>query len=163
MAVSKQLWLARHGATDWSDAGLLTGWTDLSLNERGRRQALGIRDQLVSTRFNGVWSSDLRRARETAAIAGVRAVCDRRLRELDFGELEGRRWEDHPPRVRDALLDFDRLVATGGESVADLRNRVLEFVSDLPVGTHFIFTHGGVIRALTGTWAAPGTIVALGP
>jgi broad specificity phosphatase PhoE len=47
VAMSARLWLVRHGATDWSDAGRLTGWSDIPLNDVGRRQAQVLRRRLV--------------------------------------------------------------------------------------------------------------------
>ncbi len=146
--MSVPLWLVRHGATDWSDAGCLNGWTDVPLNERGRLEARSLAERLAGRELAGIWSSDLVRARETARLAVGEPGPDRRLRELDFGSLEGRRWEECPAEVRDALSAFDGFCAPGGESVGELRSRVCEFVGALPDGEHLIFTHGGVIRVL---------------
>lgn len=146
--MSVRLWLVRHGSTDWSDAGRLNGWTDVPLNERGRSQARSLADRLDGTAFAGIWSSDLSRATETARLAVGEPVPDRRLRELDFGALEGRRWEEIPTDVQRALTTFDGFEASGGESVALLRSRVRGFVERLPEGDHLVFTHGGVIRLL---------------
>ena len=85
--MSARLWLVRHGATDWSDAGRLNGWTDVPLNERGRAQATWLAGQLKGREFVDVWSSDLARAEETARLVLGQPVPDRRLRELDFGAL----------------------------------------------------------------------------
>ena len=130
-----------------SDAGRFNGWTDVALNERGRAQAHALRDRLAPA-YDGIWASDLARAVETAAIASVAAQTDRRLRELDFGELEGKTWDGCPPDVRRSLLEFDSFVAPGGESTSGLRERVGDFVSSLEPGRHLLFTHGGVIRVL---------------
>lgn len=148
VAMSGLLWLVRHGATDWSDAGRLNGWTDVPLNERGRRQARGLRERLAGKEFSGIWTSDLGRATETGRLAVAGAVPDRRLRELDFGWLEGRRWEGCPVDVQQGLLEFDDFEAPGGESVAQLEGRLFDFIAALPEGDHLAFTHGGVIRLL---------------
>lgn len=144
--MSLRLVLVRHGATDWSEAGRFCGWADMPLNARGREQARNLRRRLEGRRFTGVWSSDLRRATETARLAVGRAIRDPRLRELDFGNLEGMRWEECPVPVRQALLGFDGFRAPGGESVFMLRARVTAFVEELLDGEHLVFTHGGVIR-----------------
>jgi 2,3-bisphosphoglycerate-dependent phosphoglycerate mutase len=148
--MTSRLWLVRHGATDWSEAGRFNGWTDVSLNELGRRQSERLRERLRVVEFDGTWSSDLVRSTETArlAIAGV-AVPDRRLREIDFGTLEGLTWAECPAHVREALLGFEGFEAPGGESVRQLTDRVLEFVDGVPSGDHLVFTHGGVIRVLS--------------
>ena len=150
VAVTTRLWLVRHGATDWSEAGRFNGWTDVSLNELGRRQSERLRDHLSATEFDGIWSSDLVRATETASLAAAgTAVPDRRLREIDFGALEGLTWAQCPAHVREALVAFEGFEAPRGESVTRLRDRVLEFVDGLSHGEHLVFTHGGVIRVLS--------------
>ena len=95
-----------------------------------------------------VWSSDLARAVETAKIAASPPTQDRRLRELDFGELEGKGWNDLLPEMRRALLAFEGFQAPGGESLDQLRFRVDEFVKELVPGEHLVVTHGGVARLL---------------
>lgn len=146
--MSIRLWLVRHGATDWSEAGRFLGWADVALNRRGRRQARGLRQRLSREPFASVWSSDLVRSTETARLAAGGATSDPRLRELHFGDLEGMRWDDCSPVVQEELLSFDDFRAPGGESVDELRRRVLDFARGLPSGEHLVFTHGGVIRLL---------------
>ncbi len=166
MVVTKTLHLIRHGATTWSQGGRLCGWSDVSLSREGKEQALTLRAAIGSRSFAGVWTSDLRRARQFAELVSEWAAPDRRLREIDFGELEGMTWDECDLVVQAALGDFDHFLAPGGESVAELRARVVEFVEELPAGDHLVFTHGGVIRALTrlaGTEQAPspGEMVSL--
>jgi len=146
--VAVRLWLVRHGATDWSPAGRLCGSTDVPLSPEGRAQAGPIRRRLAGNSFDGVWTSDLARAKEFARLAVGQATPDRRLRELDFGELEGKRWEDVDPMSRQALVRFEGFVAPGGESVAQLEERVGGFLAELEPGDHLVVTHGGVIRLL---------------
>ncbi|MGH2662649.1 MAG: histidine phosphatase family protein [Actinomycetota bacterium] len=146
--MSVRLWLVRHGTTDWSDAGRLLGWTDVALNVNGRRQARALREGLSGGVFASVWSSDLIRATETANLAAGGATADERLRELNFGELEGKHWDECSPFIQQRLLFFDEFAAPGGESVCELQIRVLDFTAGLHEGEHLLFTHGGVIRAL---------------
>jgi probable phosphoglycerate mutase len=103
---------------------------------------------------------------ETARIAAGGAQADARLRELDFGDLEGRRWEEIGPSVQAALLRFEGARPPGGESVEELRGRVEGFLSSLAPGRHLVFTHGGVIRMLLrdrgcDRVVAPGSITVL--
>ena len=147
--VSRRLWLVRHGETDWSAAGRFNGWTDIPLNTQGRQQASALAGELSERRFVTVWSSDLSRTSETARLADTEPVLDPRLRELDFGTLEGRTWAELSRSTRAALIDFDAFTAPGGESVVAMRDRVLEFVHALPAGDHLVFTHGGVIRLVS--------------
>jgi len=153
-----RLCLVRHGSTAWSDAGRIDGWTDVPLNDRGRRQARCLAATLDPAAFDGIWSSDLRRASETAALAVGGSATDRRLRELDFGELEGLTWDDCAPTVRGELAGFDDFRAPSGESTADLRERVVDLLTELDDGDHLLFTHAGVIRLLS----APSTMPAFG-
>lgn len=148
MTAHLELCLVRHGATDWSDAGRLNGWTDTPLNAGGRAQAQRLASTLEPRSFAGIWSSDLWRAVDTAQLAGGGAKPDSRLRELDFGDLEGKTWQECSALVQQALLQFDQFAAPGGESVAQLESRVRSFIAELPAGAHLVFTHGGVIRLL---------------
>lgn len=146
-----QLLLMRHGSTAWNEAGRLCGWRDVPLSDRGRSEADGLRgraEELLADAPRAVWSSDLLRARETARLAGLPAAPDPRLRELNFGALEGARWEELSYPVRAALIRFEGFRAPGGESVADLAGRVGEFVAGLSPGVHIVVAHGGVIRLL---------------
>jgi 2,3-bisphosphoglycerate-dependent phosphoglycerate mutase len=166
VGLTRTLHLVRHGTTAWSESGRLCGWSDVPLNDTGRKQARELRLALGPEAFAGIWSSDLSRAAEFAHIAGHPALPDTRLREIDFGELEGLIWSECDPRDQEALVEFDGFQAPGGESVHGLRARVVEFVEGLSEGDHLLFTHGGVIRSLTRLCGAeqrpdPGGVVVL--
>lgn len=143
-----ELWLVRHGQTEWNRRGLLQGWVDTPLNQRGRRQARELTESLQGRTFAGVWSSDLSRAVETARLCYGEPLQSRALRELDFGDMQGLSWEGLSPGVRDRMIAFDDFAAPGGESHAQMRERVVEFVDSLAEGAHLVFSHGGVIRML---------------
>jgi probable phosphoglycerate mutase len=85
---------------------------------------------------------------ETAEIVGGPPTQDERLRELNFGRLEGRGWSGLSPETQRALMAFDGFQAPGGESVEQLRVRVGRFMEELPPGDHLVVTHGGVARLL---------------
>ena len=144
----RELWLVRHGETPASRGRTLAGWVDVPLTERGQAQASALRPVLANHPFAGVWSSDLVRAVTTARLAWGEPTQDRRLRELGFGELEGVGYTELDASARDALMTFEEFSAPGGESLRDLRTRVLSFVDELPPGRHALFTHGGVVRTL---------------
>ncbi|MGE5125942.1 MAG: histidine phosphatase family protein [Betaproteobacteria bacterium] len=146
----RELWLVRHGETPASLGRTLAGWADVPLTERGEAQAAALRPLLEGERFDGVWSSDLRRAARTARLA-IAAVAreDRRLREMSFGSLEGRPWETLDESWQQALARFEGFAPPGGETFSDLRRRVLSFVESLPPGRHLVFTHGGVVRLIS--------------
>lgn len=142
------LWLVRHGETDWNADGRFQGWTDVPLNETGRAQAERLGRSLAGQEFDGVWSSDLVRAIETARIAIGEPSIDRRLRELDFGDLEGAVWDELDSEIRAGLKEFDSFRFPGGESAEAFVARVFDFLDDLDIGRHVVFAHGGVIRAI---------------
>ena len=143
------LWLVRHGATEWAPLHRYLGWRDLPLSAVGRVQAAALRPSLADRTFAGVWSSDLMRSVETARIAWGEPRIDSRLREIDFGEIEGKTWDELGSDIREELLGFDGFIAPGGESVDSLRERASSFVDELEPGAHLCFTHAGVIRMLT--------------
>jgi probable phosphoglycerate mutase len=118
------------------------------LSDLGRHQLAPLRPALEDLEFHSTWASDLSRATESAEIAVGGATPDSRLRELDFGELEGRTWDECSRAQQEGLVGFDGFVSPGGESVAQLELRVRDFIGDLRHGEHLIFTHGGVIRLL---------------
>src|SRR5678816_4269701 len=87
-----QLWLVRHGETQWSLSGQHTGRTDIPLTEKGEQQAIRIGRFLKDRNFAFVLTSPLLRARETCRLAGFgeTAKQDPNLQEWDYGEYEGR-------------------------------------------------------------------------
>jgi probable phosphoglycerate mutase len=149
--VTRELWLVRHGQTDWNRDRRLQGRTPMPLNQVGRQEAAALRSVLRDQSFVEAWSSPATRSVVTAQLAYGEAIVDSRLDEFDFGDLEGMTWIELSSEVKEALLEFDGYAAPGGESVADFRHRIEDFVTGLPGGRHLIFTHGGVIRVLAGT------------
>jgi probable phosphoglycerate mutase len=84
------LLLVRHGETEWSRTGQHTSWTDLPLTAHGRQTARALAPLLASHRVAATFTSPLRRARETAELAGLAdAGVDSDLREWDYGGYEG--------------------------------------------------------------------------
>lgn len=160
-----RLWLVRHGSTQWAEQRRYTGLTDIPLTELGRAQARALAF-LADRVWTGVWSSDLRRAVETAQLAGLEPTLDERLREIDFGAVEGKHWEELDAATQQAITEFDTFAPPGGETVAQLNERLDDFVASLTPGDHVVFTHGGVIRALvrpsgTDVRPAPGSVLVL--
>jgi len=156
VGVKRELWLVRHGRTDWNHERRFQGRIDHVLNSEGRREAEALVPILRNQTFERVWSSQRRRSLETARLAFGEPTVDTRLDEFDFGEIEGMTWSDLASDMQERLLGFETFVAPGGESVVDFRRRIEDFVAGLGGGRHLIFTHGGVIRILTGITPDPG-------
>jgi broad specificity phosphatase PhoE len=145
-----QIWLARHGETEWSLARRHTGSTDLPLTPAGERDARALRERLAGHTFGRVLSSPLTRAMETARLAGfdARLVVTDLLREYDYGDYEGLTTE----QIRRVRPDWDlfRDGCPGGESPAqmsDRMDRLLAFIGER-VGDVLLFAHGHCLRAL---------------
>ncbi len=150
----------RHAETDM--AGTFCGHSDPDLNVRGRAQLAGLVEELRGENLGSVYTSDLRRARATGmAIADAFGVgCHVRpaLRELDFGQWEGLRWEEIEERDKayscDWIAAYPRMASPGGEDIGRFERRVLEEVEFLSIGaerearTIAVVTHAGVIRTV---------------
>ena len=87
-----ELWLVRHGETEWSLDGRHTSWTDIPLTDRGRERAKWLRTVMSNKKFAAVFVSPRQRARETCEIAGFGdvAVVNDNLQEWNYGEVKGR-------------------------------------------------------------------------
>ena len=151
----------RHGETDENLSGILQGQFDTKLNDLGLRQAKCVAERLRNEKFDRIFSSDLSRALVTAeAIAkyhpDVPIVTLRVLREWDLGVLQGGKWSDLKLRYPDvaAAIDAgdDQMKIPGGESRADLRQRIadcLDELADRYEGQRLLLvSHGGSIRAM---------------
>jgi broad specificity phosphatase PhoE len=165
------LWLVRHGESTWNIAGLAQGHNDeAELTERGLRQAADAAAQFGYRPVRAIYTSDLRRARQTAAafaeVLGLPVYTDPRLRERSLGVLEGTAHQAIGPSatgLADGLvIDPDVRPATG-ESVRDLYARAAAFCDDLVAGLRdghgplpgltrtgdvLVIAHGGTVRVL---------------
>ena len=144
-----ELWLVRHGETTHSRDGLLAGWVDVPLTAVGEAQATAVGPLLAGAHFDSAWCSDLSRAMRTAQLAWGEARREPRLREINFGALEGLPWATLDETLKRGLMAFSEFSPPGGETIEAMQQRVHAFLGELSPGRHLIFTHGGVIRALT--------------
>ncbi|MEU7383011.1 histidine phosphatase family protein [Streptomyces sp. NPDC042207] len=154
------LFLVRHGETEWSRSGRHTGWTDVPLTEHGREEARRLVPLIRSYRIGAAFVSPSRRARETAELIGVHdARVDADLREWDYGGYEGITTEEIQ-RTRPGWFLFTDGVAPGppehpGESVAQVgerADRMLGKVDAALAGTEgavVLVAHGHFLRVLT--------------
>lgn len=153
-----RLLLARHGQTEGNVQERYQGRTDVELNEVGLQQADRLARRLSSEKIDCIYSSDLKRAMQTAervASAHNLTVNPRKeLRELDVGEFEGKRLEeiveDHGPL--EEMWSEGEWRAPGGETLSELSERVGRFVADVErrhkEGTILVVAHGGMLRSL---------------
>jgi broad specificity phosphatase PhoE len=151
--VALDVYLVRHGATEWTHTGQHTGRTDLPLLPEGEEQARRLAELLRDVRFDAVWSSDLRRTRHTAELAGFpNPTVTPLLREFDYGEYEGVTTAE----IRRERPDWDvfRDGCPGGESPAEAAARARAFLVGLTVveGVVAVFSHGHFMRALATEW-----------
>ena len=159
----------RHGETLWNVDTRIQGHLNIDLNETGRWQAERVGHALAEEPIQAIYSSDLRRAFETAqAIATAPARLAARtptpaqvtphlqLRERHFGHLQGKTWAEiesqHPEECRLWRGRDPQWAPSGGESLTDLRERIRRCVDELAsqhLGEQIVLVaHGGVMDAL---------------
>jgi alpha-ribazole phosphatase len=151
----------RHAETDM--AGTFCGQSDPPINSKGRIQTAEMISRLGSEPFHAIYSSDLRRAAETAAplaqVFVVPVIMTERLREIHFGDWEGLKWNEIEQRdaacARRWTTDFPSVTAPNGESFAHFEQRVLEEMDHLLYLAKnkriAVVTHGGVMRVVLRT------------
>ncbi len=133
------LYLIRHGQTDWNLEGRWQGHADVPLNDNGRQQAAKIAQALAYAGLAAIFSSDLQRALDTAraisAAAGVPVQIDPRLREIHQGSWQGMLADDIEQRygelLRQRKVDPHSVAPPGGESVQQVRDRVIEAIEEI--------------------------------
>ena len=156
---SRRLVLLRHGRTAWNATGRAQGHADIELDDLGHAQAAVAGSWLATSyRPDVLWSSDLARARQTAAYVeketGLSAVLDARLREYSVGERTGLTLAEFASRWPEeyAARDEGRFDAVpGAESTDDVLDRMVPALRELlasvePGGTAVAVTHGAALR-----------------
>lgn len=151
-----ELWLVRHGQTDWNLTGRWQGQAPQApgLNEAGWKQVLAARDQLKDIRFCAVYASDLLRSRQTAERIAesldLSVHFDPRLREINLGAWEGMLSDDikaqYPAEMDARAKDPFHTRAPGGESPHQVSARVHAAVAEIGAkhldGSVLIIAHG---------------------
>ena len=158
---SQQVYLIRHGETEWSLSGQHTGITDIPLTENGRKVAQLLEPVLARETFALVLTSPLERARKTCELAGLgeRAEIDRDLMEWNYGEYEGLTSSEIREKAPGWLLFNDG--CPGGESpeqVGDRADRIIARARGEP-GNVVLFAHGHLLRVLAARWLGFGASV----
>jgi broad specificity phosphatase PhoE len=165
----QQIYLVRHGETEWSLSRQHTGTTDIPLTNNGRNVAALLRPVLSPKILALVLTSPLRRARETCDLAGLgeRAQNDCDLMEWNYGEYEGLTPQQIHSRRPGWLIFTDG--CPGGESPEQVACRVDRIISKVRAveGDAALFSHGHLLRMLAARWLglppADGCHFLLGP
>jgi len=166
-----ELWLIRHGETEWSLSGAHTSRTDISLTDHGRVRAEELKAYLKGKKFAAVFTSPMQRARETCKIAGYGdvAVIDEGLREWDYGIFEGKTTKeirvDHPNWSvwKDEIIDGEPVEHVGERADGVIARSLAAAGAD---GQVALFAHAHILRILAARWiglpATGGSLLALG-
>ena len=146
------IYFIRHGQTNWNIEKKLQGQTDIPLNNSGRKQAEEAAEEIVKKlKIDRIISSDLSRAIETAEIInkriGVKITLDKRLREENYGEYEGRQVADITVEQWNILNETPEKVKA--ESRKQLYERAKDFINNFKdVGNTLIVTHAALLRMI---------------
>ncbi|HEX4472869.1 MAG TPA: histidine phosphatase family protein [Nocardioides sp.] len=151
--MADEVWLVRHGETEWSRDGRHTSTTDLTLTAEGRRVASALRGRLDATTFALVLTSPRERARETARLAGYAdPEVDDDLAEWDYGDLEGLTSE----QIRQTYPGWTIWDGPwpGGETADQVARRFDRVVARCRAaeGPVLLFSHGHALRVLAARW-----------
>jgi broad specificity phosphatase PhoE len=150
-----EIYLIRHGETEWSRSGKHTGVSDIPLTEHGRQQARLLRQELSAKNFQVVLTSPLQRARETCELAGLaeRAGIDPDLMEWNYGDYEGLTSEQIHTH-RPGWTIFNDGGGAGGETPEQVGIRVDRVIARVRAsdGDAALFAHGHVLRVLAARW-----------
>ena len=136
-----KLYVIRHGESENNRKSCFTGWMDVSLTEKGIEDAKKAGKLLADVPFDRIYSSDLRRAMDTArnAIPGCEPIPEPLLREISVGSLEGTPFADYVEAGSRPLVEY------GGESGETFRGRIRSFLSqvaNLDCRNVAAFSHG---------------------
>lgn len=157
-----EVYAVRHGETTWNRAGRIQGQKNTGLTELGRQQAQELREDILDLDFDQVFSSDLRRCRETTDLViqgrDLPVGYSKRFRERGFGRLEGLSWNEarrrHPDLIKSRGVQASLMPELEIEDHdTTFRTRVLEGLARLqkryPEARRILLiTHGGVIKVL---------------
>lgn len=164
----QELWLIRHGETEWSAAKRHTGRTDIALTPTGERHAAALGQALAGRQFAMVLCSPLRRASDTCRLAGYREVATVTddLLEWDYGEYEGRTTNE----IRTVVPGWS--IWTGsvprGETIEQVGRRADRVIQSALAtdGNVALFAHAHILRVLAARWLGllpdAGRLFALG-
>jgi probable phosphoglycerate mutase len=151
---SQQVYLIRHGETEWSLTGQHTGITDIPLTENGRRLATRLKPILAEQKFVMVLTSPLKRARDTCELSGLGAAAhiDNDLTEWNYGEYEGLTSREIRNKAAGWLLFEDG--CPGGETPEQVGARADRIITRArrQQGNVALFAHGHLLRVVAARW-----------
>ncbi|HYO83233.1 MAG TPA: histidine phosphatase family protein [Bryobacteraceae bacterium] len=152
--MESEVWLVRHGETEWSLTGQHSGRNDIALTPNGEEEARRVAPLLRGEHFDQVLCSTLQRARRTCSLAGFgeRAEFDPELQEWDYGECTGLTREQLGEKYPGWTIWAGPV--PGGESIGEIgarARRVVEAVRSRG-GRTLIFSHGHFLRVFTTEW-----------
>lgn len=151
-----EIWLIRHGETEWSLSGQHTGRTDIPLTDNGRVQAEALKPVLAQQPFDQVLCSPLTRAQDTCKLAGLagQMQLEPRLLEWNYGIYDGRKTKDIRAEVPGWSV-WDSPIPEG-EDVAAIEQRAQSLIAHLLTleGRIALFAHAHILRVLAGCWIA---------
>jgi probable phosphoglycerate mutase len=148
-----EVWLVRHGETEWSATGKHTGTTDIPLTDQGEGAARRLAPRLAGQSFDLVLTSPMQRARRTAELAGFPdAEVDKDLVEWGYGDYEG----ITTPEIRESVPGWTVWThpSPGGETregVSERLDRVVARCREVS-GEVLLVGHGHALRALAARW-----------
>lgn len=165
-ALHVEWWLVRHGLTPWNVERRYQGHSDQKLLSGEASGLETLRNEIEGATFSAIYCSDLSRCRDTLVYVlpdlQQVAICDDRLRELNFGEWEGQTYDmlKEDPLYRSWIDNPQEVTPPGGESWDQFRDRVTSVYRELMLFSHslvaaeqnpvvLIVTHGGVISMLS--------------
>jgi len=160
MERAREIWLLRHGATEWSRNGRHTGSSDIPLLPEGEGEARALAPLLAGQHFAEVWVSPLQRARRTCELAGLGAQAqpNENLREWDYGSYEGITTAE----IRQTVPGWSVWShgCPGGEDAVAVTQRCEALIAQLLAleGNIALFAHGHLLRSLAGTWIGQGAV-----
>ena len=150
----QRVFLIRHGETEWSLSGQHTGMTDIPLTENGRTMPRLLAPILAKVTFARIFTSPLKRARETCELAGLgeRAEIDHDLVEWNYGDYEGLTTKEIHAKTPDWMLFRDG--CPGGDGPEDVARRVDSVIGRVRAveGDVALFAHGHVFRVFVARW-----------
>ncbi len=146
-----KVYLVRHGETNENARGIVQGWLDTELNEKGIAQAVKAAEGF-NTSIDAIYSSDLRRAVRTARefrnqYPNVPYFEDERLRERNFGDAAGTHRDEH--HWEQLWANEHAVSIPNAEILSDFTNRVNDFLEYLKTKDYesvLVITHGGVLN-----------------